>query len=115
MTPSSNTTEVVHLGIAQNFIILFLSKKYFHKVVDCHVRYTHLLHKLSPKKFSIATPKKGTSDYLWIFDPIDGIAPSSEWIISNMYDVITSTKYIVDTGGYIIPDVKNAKNIWKGR
>ena len=41
--------------------------KDLHKAVDCRVGYTHLLHKLDPKKFSIATPKKGTSVYLGYF------------------------------------------------
>ena len=34
-------------------------KEYFYKAVDCHVRYTHSLHKFDPEFFSIATPKKG--------------------------------------------------------
>ena len=32
-----------------------------------------------------------------------------------MYDVLTSINYIVETKGFIIPDVKNVKNIRKGR
>ena len=47
-----------------------------HKEVDCHVRYTHSLHKFYPKKFSIEIPKKGKQAYLKIFDPIDGVAPA---------------------------------------
>ena len=54
---------------------------------------------LYPKTFSIATPKKVTSSYLHIFDPIGGIAPSSEGIIPNTYDVLTSTKYIDEAEG----------------
>ena len=50
--------------------------EYFHKSVEFHVWYTNSLHKLDPKIFSIAMPKKETSAYLWIFDPIDGVAPS---------------------------------------
>ena len=46
-----------------------------HKAVDFHVMYTHSLHKLDKKMFSNATPTKGTSSYLRIFDPIDGVAP----------------------------------------
>ena len=84
--------------------------KYLHKAVDCHVWYTNPLHKLDPKKFSIATPKKGTSAYIRIFDTIGGVAPSSERIISDTHDVLTSINYIVEAEGCIIPDVKNVKN-----
>ena len=49
--------------------------EYLHKTVNCHVRYTHSLHKLYPKKISITTPKKGKSAYLRIFGPIEGITP----------------------------------------
>ena len=83
--------------------------------MDYHVRYTHSLHKLDPKEFNIATPKKGTSAYPRIFDPIDGVAPSSKGIISDTYDVIKSIKYIVDAEGCIIPDVKTVKNTQNGR
>ena len=89
--------------------------KDLHKAVDFYVRYTHLLHKLDPKKFSIATPKKRTSAYLRIFGPIDGVYPSSERIISNTYDVLTPINYIVEAEGYIIPDTKNVKNTQKGQ
>ena len=51
--------------------------KDLHKAVDFHVRYTHSLHTLDPKKFSNATLKKRTSSYLCKFDPIDSIDPSS--------------------------------------
>ena len=63
--------------------------KDLHKAVDFHVRYTHSLHKLYPKKFSIDTPKKVTSAYLCIFGPIDGVNPQSEPIIYDTYDVLT--------------------------
>ena len=46
--------------------------------------------------FSITTPKKGTSSYLQIFDIIDGVAPTIEKIIYDMYDLLTSIKYIVE-------------------
>ena len=83
--------------------------------MDCHVRYTNSLHKLDPKRFSITTQKKGTSAYLWVFDPIDSVAPSSEWIISDTYDVLASIKYIVEDEGCIIPDINNVKNTWNGQ
>ena len=83
--------------------------------MDYHVQYKKLLHRLDPKKFSIATTKKGASYYLRIFDPIDDVAPSIEHIISDTYDVLTSIKYIVEDEGCIIPDVKNVKNTRKGR
>ena len=73
------------------------------------------MHKLYPKKFSIATPKKVTLAYLWIFNPIDGIATSSKRIISDTYDELTPVKNIVEAKGLIIPDVKNVKNMRKGR
>ena len=86
-----------------------------HNTVDFHVRYTHLLHKLDLNKFSISTPKKGTSAYLQIFHPIDGVAPSSERITSDTYYVLIPIKYIVEAKGCIIPDVNNVKNKQKGR
>ena len=105
--PHGNIPELFNLG---SFLDIF-----FHKAVNCHVRYTHSLHTLDPKQFSIATPKKEIPAYLWIFDPIDGVDPSSKHIISYMYDGITSIKYIVEAEGCIIPDVKNVKNTRKGR
>ena len=104
-----------HGNIPELFNIDFCLNKDFHKAVDCHVRYTHSLHKLDSKRFSIETPNKVTSAYLRIFYPIDDIAPSIERIISDMYDVLTSIKYIVEDEGCIIPDVNNAKNTLKGR
>ena len=78
--PSGNILELCNLDSYLNID--------FHKGVDCHVRYTDFLHELDPAKFIIATPKKGTPDYLQIFDSIDGVYPSSEYIISNTYDVL---------------------------
>ena len=73
------------------------------------------MHKFDPKCFSIATPKKGTSDHLRIFDPIDGVYTSRKQIISDMYDVLTPIKYILEAEGCIIPDVKNVKKCgWGG-
>ena len=65
--------------------------------------------------FSIVTPKKGTSAYLWISVTIDGIAPSIERIISDTYAVLTPIKYIVEAKGCIILDAKNVKNTRKGQ
>ena len=63
----------------------------------------------------IATTKKWISTYLGIFDTIGGVAPSIEKIIYNMYDLLTSIKYIVEDEGCIIPDAKNVNKTWKGR
>ena len=60
-------------------------------------------------------PKKVTSAYLWIFDPIDGVAPSRKCIIYHTYDVLTSIKYIVEAEGCIVPDFNNVKNTRKGQ
>ena len=68
---------------------------------------------IDPKKFSIATPKKGISAYLWIFDAIDGVTPSIEKIIYNTYDLLTSIKYIMEAEGCIIPDFINVNKTWK--
>ena len=103
--PPDNILESCNLGYCLN--------KGLHKAVDFHVRYTHSQHKLDPKRFSIATPKKGTSAYLSIFDTIDGVAPSIEKIIYDTYDLLTSIKYIVEAEGCIIPDVKNVNKTWK--
>ena len=97
---SRNSLELCNLDSCLN--------KYLHKSVDCHVWYKKSLHKLDPKKFSIETPKKGTSAYLWIFDPIDDVAPSSERIISNTYDLVPKTPSVSNTqfndisGQYIV-------------
>ena len=93
----------------------YYPKTDFHKALCYHVRYTHSLHKFDSKRFSTSTPKKGTSAYPQIFDPIDIVDPSSKWIISDTYDVLTSIKYIVEAEGCIIPDVKNVKNTQNGR
>ena len=50
--PPGNSPELLNIDSCLD--------KYLNKVVHCHVRYTHSLHKFDPKKFSIATPKKGT-------------------------------------------------------
>ena len=89
--------------------------EYLYKAVDFHVWYKNSFHKLGPKTFSIATPKKVTPAYLHIFDSIAGVAPSSKRIISDTYDVLKSIKYIVEAEGCIIPDVNNVKNTRKGR
>ena len=87
--------------------------EYLHKAVDCPVWYTNSLHKLDPKKFSTATPQKGKPAYLWILDQIDGISSSRERIISDTYSVLISIMYIVEAEGFIIPGVKNVRNVWK--
>ena len=79
-----------------HFNIYSCLNKHLHKAVDYHVRYTHSFHKFDPKRFSISTPQKGKPDYLWIFDPIDGVASSIQHIISDIYDVLTSIKYMVE-------------------
>ena len=102
-----NSPEIFNLDSCMN--------KYFHKAVDCHVRYKDSLHKLDPKKFNIATPKKETSAHLRIFDPIESVDTSNERIISKKYDVLTSINHIVEAEGCIILDVNNVKNMRKGR
>ena len=77
------------------FNLDYFLNKYLHKAVDCNFMCTHTLHKSYPKKFSIATTKKGTSAYLWTFGPIDGVTPSSKHITSDKYDVPKSINYIV--------------------
>ena len=104
--PPGNIPELYNLDSCPN--------QYFHKVVCCHVRYTHSLHKFYLKRFSIATPKKGTSTYLRIFDPIDGVTPPSKRTISDMYDVLTSIQYIVEAKFCTIPDVNNVKTCRRG-
>ena len=101
--PPGNILELYNLGSCLNTDL--------QKAVDCHVRYTHSLHTIYSKQFSITTPKKVTPYYLRIFDPIDGVAPSSKRIICDTYDALTSIKYIVEAEGCTIPDVKNAKNL----
>ena len=73
--------------------------KDLHKAVDFHVRYTHSLHKLNPKKFSIATSRKVTSAYLRILGPIDDVTPSSKRIICETHDLLTLIDYIMKTKG----------------
>ena len=65
--PPGNSPELCNLDSYLNYFL--------RKAVDFYVMYTHSLHKLDSKKFSIATPKKVTSAYLWVFDPIYGAAP----------------------------------------
>ena len=79
--PPGNIPELCDIDSCPN--------KYLHKAVDCHVRYTHSFHKLDPKRFSISTLKKLIPAYIKILDPIEGIDPSSERIISDTYYVLT--------------------------
>ena len=104
--PPGNIPELCNLDSCLN--------EYFHKAVDFCASYTHSLNNLDPKKFSTAIPNKWTSYYLCIFDPIDGISPSSEQIICDRYDVLTSIKYIVEAESCTIPDVKNVKTCGMG-
>ena len=75
--------------------------------------HIHCINKIR-KRFGIGTPKKLTLAYLLIFDPIYGVAPSIERIISDTHDVLTSIKYSMEAEGCIIPDVKNVKNTREG-
>ena len=91
-TPSWNATEVVHPVI------------YFHKEVDCHVRYRHSLHKLDPKILSIATLKKGKSSYLRIFDPEKNLGYELTWRIWVHFTVFDRCRVeIILTPIFIIP------------
>ena len=74
-------------------------KKKLQREVDFHVRYTHSFHKLYLKKFSIETPKKRTSKYLQIVDPIYGVNPLIKCIISDTYDILTKIMYIMEAKG----------------
>ena len=51
--PPGNSPELCNIDSCLN--------KDVRKSVDFNVRYKNLLHKLDPKKFIIAMPKKGTS------------------------------------------------------
>jgi hypothetical protein len=55
-----------------------------HESVNEHVQQTINLAKDDPRKFSLETPKVGTSSYLRVLDPeMTGVYPKSEGIIQD--------------------------------
>ena len=57
----------------------------------------------------MATPKKATQDHLTLFDPKDGIIPSSERIMQDTLQVKNAIREIVRKKGTVIDDMNNQK------
>jgi hypothetical protein len=70
-----------------------------HMAVSRHVIVTTDLADDDPKKFSTSTPKRGTSAYLRIWDPVSGTAPSSTRIIQDCGKVLSAMQAIYAARG----------------
>ena len=57
-----------------------------------------------PRKFSMSTPKRGSSAYLRVNDPFQGVAPTSERIIQDIDRVFDSMVLICAKKGCVIDD-----------
>ena len=100
--PAGNSPELCNLDSNLNQDV--------HLSVDMNVRYTESYHKDDPRKFSITTPKKGTSAYLRIFDPgPKGIAPTSERILQDTSGVLEAIMIIIEQNGCIVDDMNARK------
>lgn len=76
-----------------------------HKSIDMHVRITEMLDSDNKRKFSIATPKRGTHAYLRIFHPVTGVSLSSKRILEDNSNVLKAMKKIVEAKGTVIEDM----------
>ena len=97
--PVRNSPELCNLDSSLN--------KDLHETVYRHIQFTSKLDKGDPCKFSISTPKIGTSSYLRIFDPSTGVAPISERIVQDTKRLLESIKRIINPKGTIILDYNN--------
>ena len=79
--------------------------------IDCslnmHVMMTWHLKQEDPLKFSKATPKEISKGILKIYDPKNGVAPTSKRIIQDVKRVLTSLETIVEAGGKVVEGLVN--------
>ena len=79
--------------------------------IDCslnmHVLLTSHLERDHPMKFRKDTPKQISKGILKIYDPLNGVAPSSKRIIEDVKRVLTSLTAIVEAGGKVVPGIVN--------
>ena len=94
--PVGNSPEMMPLDNSLN--------KDIHDSVDFHCLLTNHLQEDNIKKFSMATPKQGTSAYCRLIDPVDGLAPPPHRIVQDCEKVLRSLKAIYDVNGAIVTD-----------
>ena len=75
--------------------------------LDMHVLLTSHLERDHPMKFRKDTPKRISEAIHKIYDPINGVAPSSKRIVEDVKRVLTSIKAIVEAGGKVVPGLVN--------
>ena len=75
--------------------------------LNLNVAATWHLEKTDNLKFSLATPKEVTRAFLRIWDPANGVAPSSRRILEDVKKVLTSVSSIVEAKGKIVPGLVN--------
>ena len=75
--------------------------------IALNVAATWSLEKNDKLKFSLATLKEVTRSFLRIWNPANGIAPSSRRILEDVKRVLKSLSTIVEAKGKIVPGLVN--------
>ena len=65
------------------------------------------IRKKDKLKFSLATPKEVTRTFLRIWDPTNGVVPTSRRILEDVKRVLDSLAKIVEAKGQIVPGLVN--------
>jgi hypothetical protein len=81
--------------------------KDIHECVTWHLNATLNYDKDDKCKFLMATPRTGTSAYLRILDPDNGICPSTERIKQDSLRVLDAIKAIRKNDGCVVDDINN--------
>ena len=98
--PVGNSPELMPLDSCLNYDIWIA-------VLDC-IQHTRKLEKDNPKKFSIATPKKGTDAFLRL---VDGkYAPGSKRIVEDVRLFPVALMKIIEANGKIVADLCDRKS-----
>ena len=83
--------------------------------IALNVAATWHLPKNNNLKFSLATPAEITRTFLRIWDPANGVAPSSRRILEDVKKVLFSLRKIVEAKGHIVPGLVNRNGHRKPR
>ena len=97
--PAGNSPELCNLDSNLNEDV--------HKAVSLLVDNGNFLANDDPNKYTMSTPKEGTRTYVRVFDPENGIAPSSARIIHDTEGVLRAIPRIVEAEGCVVDDINN--------
>ena len=62
-----------------------------------------------PRLFSLSTPKEGVSAYKRVFDPKDGVAPTSKRIVQDIHKVVNALAVIHREKGVFVPGLAGGR------